>query len=618
MSNQYHFEHESSLRESPADQAVRIFSRDWETTNDQIDFFSDPLEGKIIAQMPDLGECRTISEARQSYQQQSGKWLNRIYSGLTLISYFPKYLRQVLPNVKLRKSPFSFMRQQKFYRNLIVLCLVVLIIGGGILIYNTNKKERKETARRVPDQNTVQNVKSPESASTPAENPTTPPATPSTTPPVTPSPQKTVTPTVEKSATSSAEKPAISSVEKPAAAPIITVAVISPKVSETKKKDRNNVNSPWERSATDNYSPWPMDTQSRLEAAATSEAAGVSATSVNQPVPSAPAPPVPLTPMTHLVPNRPEIPENAAVNNNIVNPVNNTVPVTESTVSVVPNVNPAVVNNTIPLVNNIDPLANNTVANNISNNTVTQSGLPQLPNANGVVTVYSQHNVPSPYDYRATTYERTNIPSVPAAVPPTLPTQPVPPTQLMPPVYTPQTYNGQPVHDQQLQNQLGQYQQQYQQPNQQQIVLPSYQGTPTVNAVPTADNITIPVPMYGVAPQPQPVPMTGTAPIPIQPVAPIHGTASLPIPQEIITPPTVHTGMVTPPAGTMPMSQPIPTQVIASAPPTYYSQPPVYSYPVHPANANVPSSPSYYPPAVAVPYYQQGNTNTSVPHRWLY
>ncbi|MDR2706867.1 MAG: hypothetical protein LBC02_13900, partial [Planctomycetaceae bacterium] len=102
--------------------------------------------------------------------------------------------------------------------------------------------------------------------------------------------------------------------------------------------------------------------------------------------------------------------------------------------------------------------------------------------------------------------------------------------------------------------------------------------------------------------------------IPIQPVAPVQGTASLPIPQEIIPSPTIPVGMV-PPAGTMSMSQPIPTQVIASIPPTYHS-PPAYSYPV--PSASVPIAPSYYPPAVTAPYYQQGNTNTSVPYRRLY
>ncbi|MDR2707006.1 MAG: hypothetical protein LBC02_14625, partial [Planctomycetaceae bacterium] len=159
MSNQYHFEQGSSLRESPVDQAVRFFTRDWETTNDQIDSFSDPLdplEGKIIAQMPDLGECRTISEVRRS-QQQSGNWLNRIYSGLTLISYFPKWIRQVLPSIlpsiKFRNFQFSFIRQRKFYSNLIILCLVILIIGGGVLIYKSNKKKWKEVAHRDNDQN---------------------------------------------------------------------------------------------------------------------------------------------------------------------------------------------------------------------------------------------------------------------------------------------------------------------------------------------------------------------------------------------------------------------------------------------------------------------------------
>jgi hypothetical protein len=544
MSSQYHFEHESSLCESPVNQAVRFFTRDWETTNDQINSFSDPLEGKIIAQMPDLGECRTISEVRRS-QQQSGNWLNRLYSGLTLISYFPKWIRQVLPDIKLRKFQFSFIKQQKFYRNLIVLCLVVFVIGGGFLIYKSNKQQWKEAAHRDSDQNIAQNVKPSEATPTPAENPT-------------PSP---VTPPKEKPRTPPAEKPAIT-------APVTTVAVITPDASETKKKDQNNVHSPWERSVTDNYSPWPVDTQSRLEAAAATvelEPAGVSTTSMN-PVPPTTNPSVPLVPMTPLVPNQSGIPANAAVNtntNNIVNPVNNTVSIANNAVPVVNNVSPAVANNTVL------PIP------------VTQPGLPHSPNANGVVTVYSQHNIPVPYDYRAT-YERANIPPAPALVPPTQP------------VYPPQTYNGQPG-----QIQSGQYQQQ--------IVTPSYQGTPTVN------NVTIPVPMYGVAPQPQPVPMTGTAPIPIQPVAPIQRTASLPIPQEIISSPTIPAGMV-PPAGTMSMAQPIPTQV-ASIPPTYYS-PPAYSHPVPPAN--VPGSPSYYPPAVTIPYYQQGNTNTSAPYRRLY
>jgi hypothetical protein len=619
MNNQYHCEQESSLlRESAVDQAARFFTHDWEITNDQIDSFSDPLKGKIIAQMPDLGECRTISEARRS-QQQSGNWLNRIYSGFAVISHFPKRLWQILPSIKFRNFPFSFIRQQKFYSNLIVICLIVCIIGGGVLIYKGNKKKWKEAANPDVAQNSTQIEKAEtsaaaeKSATTPAtteKKPATPsptasvtaekkPATPSPTAsataekkPATPSPtasataeKKPATPSPTASATAE-KKPATplptasaTAEKKPAIVPVATVGATASKVSES--KNRNNVNSPWERSATDSYSPWTKTTQSHLEATEV-ESVGVSTTTSVNSVSPVPNPSVPLVPMSPILPNQPEIPVNTAVNNstnNSVNPVNNTVPIA---------------NNATPVVNNVVPVINNPVYNNvpITNNpvpppfSVAQRELPYSPNANGanangVVTVYSQHNVPVSQDYMAT-YGRVNIPPVPSSVQPQ-------------PVYPPQPYNGQP-----LQNPSGQYPQ---------IVPPTYSGTPTAN------HITMPIPMHGVAPQPQPVPMTGTSPIPIQPIAPVQGTAPLPIPQEIIPSPAIPIGMV-PPAGTMPMSQPIPTQMITSIPPTYHSSSAYSSYPV--PSSNVPVSPSYYPPAVAVPYYQQGNTNTSVPYRRLY
>jgi hypothetical protein len=251
---------------------------------------------------------------------------------------------------------------------------------------------------------------------------------------------------------------------------------------------------------------------------------------------------------------------NNSTNNN-VNPINN----------VAPNVNnPALpVNNSVY---NNAPTANYPVSPPVS---VAQRGIPYSSNANGIVTVYSQHNVPISQDYMAT-HERVNIPLDSAQ-------------------QSTQPYNGQT-----LQNQLGQYPQ---------IVPPTYSGTPTAN------NITIPAPMHGVAPQPLPVPMTGTAP-PVQPVAPPMGTRALPIPQEIISSPAIPTGML-PPAGTMPMSQPIPTQVMTPIPPTYHYSPPASS-PYHVPVANLPVSPSYYPPAVTGSYYQQGKTNTSVPYRRLY
>jgi hypothetical protein len=587
MNNQYHLEQEPSMRKSHTDQTVRFFTHDWETGNDQtVPFSEEPLlEGKIIAQMPDLGDCRTISDAIRS-KQQSENWLNRIYSGFVFISRFPQWIWRSRQNINFKDFRFSFFGKQNIYRNLIVICLVVFIIGGGILIHlhKSNKKKLKESARQEVAQKVEPSSTSPASAenSVPTPPPAEKPATPQPTPPPAEkpaTPQPTLPP-AEKPATPQPTTPTVEKAEKPPiTVPTATAAATTPKVPEKEKSNPNKANSPWERSATDNYSPWTMNSPGRLETSANP--------AVPTPNPTVPQPPAtaPLAPMMPIVPNQPATTANTVINNspntNIVNPANTA--------------NNAV-NNAF---NNTAPYT--AANNNIVNNTVPPvvAGQQAVPGPNDVVTVYSQQNIP------LTSYRRTDVP--PVSVPPQPSRRET--LAIISPVYPPQPYNGQPN-----QNQYGQYGQQ--------IVPPSYQGIPLTNTNPNPNNVIMPVPMQGVAPQPVPVPMTGAMPIPIQPVAPIQGTVSQPIPSGAIPIPSGMTpqgaiphGMM-PPAGAMPMSQPIPIQVIASVPPQAYppTYPPAYSSPVPSANSPIP--PSYYPPTSAVPYYQQSNTPT--PYRRLY
>jgi hypothetical protein len=372
-------------------------------------------------------------------------------------------------------------------------------------------------------------------------------------------------------------------VEKPPiTTPTVAVAAITPKVSEN--GNQNNINSPWERSTTDNYSPWTMNSPGRLEASANTaenvavpviSANPVSPTATNPTVPQQPQVPqpqvsphqtpqlqatAPLVPMMPIAPNQPEITTGTVINNNNNNNNNNNFVHTNNTV-----------NNTIPSVNAVQPV---------------------LPNSSGsrdVVTFYSQQNIPVSQNY-LTTYRRVDGSPVPA---------PMQPTPL--PVYPPQTHNGNNGNGQSAQNQYRQSgQNQY--GHYEQIVPPSYQGIP--------NNMTTSVPM--------------------QPVVPIQGTASQPIPatgaipQETIPMGAIPMGMISPQgmvpsAGTMPMSQPIPLQATAPMPQPAYHSSPLNSYPAPSVHSPVPIpvAPSYYPPTSAVPYYyQQGNTPS--PYRRLY
>ncbi|MDR0336685.1 MAG: hypothetical protein LBI18_06300 [Planctomycetaceae bacterium] len=606
MNNQYHFEQESSMRKSHADQATKFFTHDWETANDHaVSFPDDLLEGKIIAQMPDLGECRTISESMKS-KQQSENWLNRIYSGFVSVSSLPKWIGQSLPKINFHSETFRslFVGKQNVFRNLIIICLLVFVIGGGVLIHKSNKKKTKESVHHDVAQKveTLSNTStSVESSASATPKPTAPPAEKaekSATPkPAVPPAEKPVTP---KPAASPAEKPAtpkpaaVSPPEKPAiTAPAVTVAATSPKVSEKAKSDQksnqdntqNNVNSPWERSATDNYSPWTMNSPGRLEASTnTLETGGISATPANPVIPTPyPAAPQPhpattsLMPMTPIVPIQPETAANTVINHN-----NNTnTPIVNTTNTV---------NNPVP-----SSVASQPVLPGSPNhfNGVPVNGVPvnSVPGSDHVATVYWQPNTPVSQNY-LTSYRRDTSPVA-------APIQPIPsatPSAIPPQAYPPPTYNGQTG-----QNQQGQYD-----PNRrlEPIVPPSYQG------VPTANHIATPIPMQGVAPQPVPVPMTGTMPIPIQPIAPIPGTVSQPIPHGMIPP----AGGV----GSMPMSQPIPIQVTAPIPQPTHSQPPYHSVyaPSAPLANNPAPPPSYYPPTSTTPYYQQSNTPT--PYRRLY
>ncbi|MDR3196496.1 MAG: hypothetical protein LBU34_01400 [Planctomycetaceae bacterium] len=602
MNSQYHFNQEPSTRKAHVDQRDSFYTHDWETANDlSLPLSEEPLEGKIIAQMPDLGTSRTISEIIKS-KQQAENWLNRIYSGFAFLSYFPKRAYQSLAGINFKGFRFSFPAKQTSYRNLIIFCLVVFMIGGGFLIHKSVRKQQKNSARldvaasATPQLTNNGNIEcfpccepatpQPAAPSEPAASPK-PAEIPATPQPSTP-PKPAEIPATPQPVTPPAEKPPVTT---PAGNVAVTVAATDPKVAE--KSNQNNVNSPWERSATDNYSPWTMNSPGRLEVSpAVLETVDVSAVAAN---------PVPPTVTATAAATNPALPQPALSQPALPQP--HTAPPLVPMMPIVPN-QPEITAN---------PLANIPVNNPVHS---ANAGQPVLPNSNGSkeVVAFSQQNIPVSQNY-LTTYRRIDGSPVPP---------PMQPTPL--PVYPPQTYNG---NGQPEQNQYRQYEQ---------IVPPSYSG------VPTANNMITPVPMQGVAPQPVPGVLTGAMlPIPIQPVAPIpiQGTIPQPIPQGAVPQGAMPQGAMPlagtipqgavplgavpqgaiplgtmPPSGTMPMSQPIPIQVTAPIPQQTYHSSPVYPYSAPVPSVSSPVSPSYYPPTSAAPYYQQ--SNTPAPYRRLY
>ncbi|MDR0871648.1 MAG: hypothetical protein LBN39_12740 [Planctomycetaceae bacterium] len=245
---------------------------------------ADPLEGKIIARMPDLGQ-RTETPKRNR-NADSAAFSEHIGKATVLYSPVEAHSEGETRTETQRRSFVRdlFLGREFFSTRVIAVAIILVLCLGGTAVHKLEKKKRKIRDREIAVQKAEEKIRIAEetkkeaekSAAKPAVKPAAKPANPVS------SVAKTATPVVKPEEKKPEEKPVAAAaaakpkpVETPKPAPAaaavepvrpVEVAGVAGAQPPAKMSD-----SPWERPA-DNYSPWAMNTSERLKSNAAAPA----------------------------------------------------------------------------------------------------------------------------------------------------------------------------------------------------------------------------------------------------------------------------------------------------------------------------------------------------------
>ncbi len=282
-----HFENDYLAPQS--DQTPYSFAEEWEWDEQPADLDSEPISAKIIARMPDLGMGDTLLSVADCTDDKTKKpvaaiaFLRRFSGRVGIPSFFRRSKRAAsdrfeVPemangNPKARGLRITSRRKIKVVATVLVVAVVLSAAGGFVIHKNNKRKAGKTEAASVENKEAKAAVPAPTpekkiaTTSTPTGTPADKPAAvakavekPAVKPAV-PAPAKT--PEKPAAVAKAAEKPAVpapvKATEKPVAQPATPAKAVAAAASAP--------NSAWDRSTTDNYTPWTMTSPGRLEAA---------------------------------------------------------------------------------------------------------------------------------------------------------------------------------------------------------------------------------------------------------------------------------------------------------------------------------------------------------------
>ncbi len=270
------------------------YADEWEADDDVGAIDSEPVRARIIARMPDLGIGHVATDG--SVQAAAGQSLWG--------SVFSRTASVVVKSGSLlcRLRPAFGERKMNVLATLLIVAVIFSVVGGAFVYKNNKRKPEMTKAAAVeatPPTASVADTKITDSKiakATTTEAPVAKEIKPAPKAPATPAPKAAVqkVPTPEPAAKPAAKPvdkpvakpaPAAKAVEKPAVTPPPSAPAPAPQPSKAVAEKTPEVKAPaapaavvtapptpWERPATDNYTPWAMNASERLEAVSSNAA----------------------------------------------------------------------------------------------------------------------------------------------------------------------------------------------------------------------------------------------------------------------------------------------------------------------------------------------------------